>query len=264
MFSRPGNGAPIDSKVRRPMITLWPIVNPRKRLRSSGKCHGRRLSMPMTPFLATAAISANRGERCIDAFTLGEAAGGGVSCTRRSQARASSDENHYSGRPRPLVYYPRSFLKFILLGFLLVSLPLLYALVELIVSLDRLGTQSQQAVLQAAQAGRTSRQLYEQAVTLERVVRQHLILEDAQLIEDYARLRQDFRQTAQQLQLLPLDASQLTQLQKLSDSESKLYALLKAPRRAAGTAATLAQGYADLSQGAQEMLAASGRLTERE
>ena len=33
------------------------------------------------------------------------------------------------------VYYPRSFLKFILLGFLLVSFPLLYALGELIVSL---------------------------------------------------------------------------------------------------------------------------------
>jgi two-component system sensor histidine kinase GlrK len=162
------------------------------------------------------------------------------------------------------VYYPRSFLKFILLGFLLVSLPLLYALVELIVSLDRLGTQGQQAVLQAAQAGRASRQLYEQATTLERVVRQHLILDDPQLVDDYARLRQDFRQTAQQLQQLPLDREQLGQLEKLSDSESKLYALLKAPHRAAGAAATLAQGYADLSQSAQEMLAASGRLTERE
>ena len=109
------------------------------------------------------------------------------------------------------MYYPRSFLKFILLGFLLVSLPLLYALVELIVSLDRLGTQSQQAVLQAAQAGHASRQLYEQATTLERLVRQHLILEDPQLIDDYARLRLDFRQTSQQLSQLPLDRAQLEQ-----------------------------------------------------
>ena len=121
------------------------------------------------------------------------------------------------------MYYPRSFLKFILLGFLLVSLPLLYALVELIVSLDRLGTQSQQAVLQAAQAGRASRQLYEQATTLERLVRQDLILDDPQLIDDYARLRQDFRQTTQQLQQLPLDRAQLSELDKLSDSESRLY-----------------------------------------
>ncbi|HEY5308348.1 MAG TPA: histidine kinase, partial [Casimicrobiaceae bacterium] len=67
------------------------------------------------------------------------------------------------------MYYPRSFLKFILLGFLLVSLPLLYALGELIYSLDRLASESRQEVLQAAQAGRSSRLLFEQATTLERL-----------------------------------------------------------------------------------------------
>src|SRR5438034_4400355 len=93
----------------------------------------------------------------------------------------------YSGRPfRPpsVVYYPRSFLKFILLGFLLVSLPLLYALGELILSLDQLQTQGREAVQQAAEAGRASRQLYEQSITLERIVRQHLILDDSALLED--------------------------------------------------------------------------------
>lgn len=162
------------------------------------------------------------------------------------------------------MYYPRSFLKFILLGFLLVSLPLLYALVELIVSLDRLGTQSQQAVLQAAQAGRASRQLYEQATTLERLVRQHLILEDPQLVEDYGRLRQDFRATVQQLQQLPLDRAQLSQLEKITDSESNLYTLLKSPQRPATAGTQLAEGYADLAEGTQAMLTASNRLTERE
>jgi two-component system sensor histidine kinase GlrK len=162
------------------------------------------------------------------------------------------------------VYYPRSFLKFILLGFLLVSLPLLYALVELIVSLDRLGTQGQQAVLQAAQAGRASRQLYEQATTLERLVRQHLILEDPQLVEDYARLRQDFRVTAQQLQQLPLDRSQLAQLESITDRESHLFTLLKSPQRPPDGNAVLAEGYAGLAEGAQAMLTASNGLTERE
>lgn len=162
------------------------------------------------------------------------------------------------------MYYPRSFLKFILLGFLLVSLPLLYALVELIVSLDRLGTQSQQAVLQAAQAGRASRQLYEQAITLERVVRQNLILDDPQLIEDYSRLRQDFRQTSQQLQQLPLDRAQLSQLEKLTDGEARLYSLLKSSPRSAGASKSLADGYADLAERAQAMLNTSSALAERE
>ena len=91
------------------------------------------------------------------------------------------------------MYYPRSFLKFILLRFLLVSLPLVYALAELILSLDRLQTQGQQAVQQAAQAGRASRLLFEQSGTLERLVRQHIILDDAALLDDYARVRQEFR-----------------------------------------------------------------------
>ena len=162
------------------------------------------------------------------------------------------------------MYYPRSFLKFILLGFLLVSLPLLYALVELIVSLDRLGTQGQQAVLQAAQAGRASRQLYEQATTLERLVRQHLILDDPQLIEDYGRLRQDFRATAQQLMQLPLDRAQISSLEKVDENESRLYTLLKEPQRPANAATRLAEGYAELAEGAQAMLTATNRLTERE
>jgi two-component system sensor histidine kinase GlrK len=162
------------------------------------------------------------------------------------------------------VYYPRSFLKFILLGFLLVSLPLLYALVELIVSLDRLGTQSQQAVLQAAQAGRASRQLYEQATTLERLVRQQLILDDPQLIDDYGRLRQDFRQTSQQLMQLPLDRAQIAQLEKIAEDESRLFSLLKTPHRPPGAAKTLADGYATMAEDTQAMISATNRLTEHE
>ncbi len=93
------------------------------------------------------------------------------------------------------MYYPRSFLKFILLGFLLVSLPLVYALAELILSLDRLATQSRAEVLQASQAGRTSRLLFEQATTLERIARQEIILEDPALLDDYGRMRTEFQQT---------------------------------------------------------------------
>ncbi len=161
------------------------------------------------------------------------------------------------------MYYPRSFLKFILLGFLLVSLPLVYALAELIFSLERLQAQGQQAVQQAAQAGRASRQLFEQASTLERIVRQHLILDDNALLDDYGRVRQEFRQTARQLALLPFDARQLAALDTLADNESRLHKLLASPQRSAQTQTELADGYARLTDGAQATLAASNQLTER-
>jgi len=155
------------------------------------------------------------------------------------------------------VYYPRSFLKFILLGFLLVSLPLVYALAEMILSLDRLESQGRQEVLQAAQAGRTSRLLYEQATTLERVARQHLILEDAALLDEYGKLREEFRQTTRQLAALPLEPSMQAGLDKLADRESRLHKLLLAPKRAPDVATDLADGYAQLVDGAQGMLASS-------
>ena len=161
------------------------------------------------------------------------------------------------------MYYPRSFLKFILLGFLLVSLPLVYALAEMILSLDRLESQGRQEVVQAAQAGRTSRLLYEQATTLERIARQHLILEDSALLEEYGRLREEFRQTTNQLAALPLEPGSQETLEKLADRESRLHKLLTAPRRGSEAADELADGYSKLVDGAQSMLAASNQLTQR-
>ena len=161
------------------------------------------------------------------------------------------------------MYYPRSFLKFILLGFLLVSLPLIYALAELILSLDQLQAQGQEAVQQAAQAGRASRQLVEQSATLERIVRQYLILEDGALLDDYSRMRQEFLRTSRQLASLPLAEDKLAALGRLTGSESQLHDLLAAPLHAADAQAQLAGGYSKLVEGAQLMVTATNDLTDR-
>jgi hypothetical protein len=165
---------------------------------------------------------------------------------------------NYSGGDRVL---PRSFLKFILLGFLLVSLPLLYALGELILSLEQLQTQGREAVQQAAQAGRTSRQLFEQAVTLERIVRQHLILDDSALIDDYDRLRQEFRRRRISSRCFR-SATSRSRARCADDSESRLHKLLVMPQRSADTQAQLADGYARLADRTQAMLGVSNQLTE--
>ncbi len=161
------------------------------------------------------------------------------------------------------MYYPRSFLKFILLSFLLVSLPLVYALGELILSLDRLQTQGREAVQQAAEAGRASRQLYEQSLTLERIVRQHLILEDNALLDDYGRVRQEFQATARQLALLPLGPEPLAALDALTASEVRLHKVLTMPQRSPENQAQLADGFSRLADGTQAMLTATNQLTER-
>jgi two-component system sensor histidine kinase GlrK len=161
------------------------------------------------------------------------------------------------------LYYPRSFLKFILLGFLLVSAPLVYAMAELILSLDRLASQGREEVLLAAQAGRTSRQLYEQAITLERVARQQLILDDASLLEEYGKLRSDFRQTAQQLAHLPLESPAPARLQEMLERETRLQALLLSGTRTPQATRELVDGYADLVNDSQSLIGASTQLTQR-
>jgi len=160
------------------------------------------------------------------------------------------------------VYYPRSFLKFILLGFLLVSAPLVYAMAELILSLDRLASQARDEVLQAAQAGRTSRQLYEQATTLERIARQQLILEDTSLLDEYGKLRQNFRNTAQQLAALPLDPAQLARVAQMMSREDRLQKLLERGPRTQDTTRDIVQGYGQLVDDTQSLINATTQLTQ--
>src|SRR5690349_10381512 len=128
---------------------------------------------------------------------------------------------------------------------------------ELILSLDRLASQGREEVLLAAQAGRTSRQLYEQAITLERIARQQMILDDASLLEEYNKLRQDFRQTAQQLATLPLESPAPSRLREMIDREARLQTLLAGGARNAQVTRELVDGYGELVNDTQAMIGAS-------
>ncbi|MEM8816611.1 MAG: HAMP domain-containing sensor histidine kinase [Pseudomonadota bacterium] len=83
---------------------------------------------------------------------------------------------------------PRSLNGLILVGFGLVALPLLVAVVWALLSLDRLAEQSERLVTTGVAAAENNRLLAEQVGTLERVARQHVILGSD---ESLALLRQD-------------------------------------------------------------------------
>ena len=77
----------------------------------------------------------------------------------------------------------------LLLGFVVVSAPLVVALINATFSVQRLAGMSESVVDQAAQAARGSRLLMEQVLSMERVVRQYVILDDAGLLDDYDKIR---------------------------------------------------------------------------
>ncbi|OQW94251.1 MAG: hypothetical protein BWK79_06865, partial [Beggiatoa sp. IS2] len=83
------------------------------------------------------------------------------------------------------VYRPRSILKLTLLGFSVVALPLIFALVNTILYVDKLLTQSQEAVLQAIKATQSSHQLVAQVTDMERNARQFQVLGDTSLFQLY-------------------------------------------------------------------------------
>jgi two-component system sensor histidine kinase GlrK len=73
---------------------------------------------------------------------------------------------------------PQSLNGLILVGFGLVALPLLVAVIWALVNLDRLAEQSEQLVVTGVTAAENNRQLSQQVASLERVARQYLVLKN--------------------------------------------------------------------------------------
>ena len=164
----------------------------------------------------------------------------------------------------PQSYYPRSFLGLLLLAFLLVAAPLVIAFYNAAVYVEQLAGQSQTAVSQAAQASRGSRLLVEQTTALERVVRQYIILDDEELLNDYARLRSNFKANTSELSLQPLDEVQLAELNSTIDMEQALYEQLLRKPASRQEKTALVGGYMELSDSARNVLNTSNALIDRE
>src|SRR5512146_859702 len=127
---------------------------------------------------------------------------------------------------------PNSFLKLILLGFALVGLPLIVALVNSALSIDQLADQSRKAVYQAAQIAHSSRALADEIATMERAVRQTHILGDSSLLEGYFRAHQQFEDTAASLFELSLHTEQRQLLVRLQEQEASLFHKITLVRQA--------------------------------
>src|SRR5438552_1001140 len=160
--------------------------------------------------------------------------------------------------------YPRSFLGLLLTGFTVVALRLVGALAYSAWNTERLAEQSRTAVFSASQAARASRSLVNRIGSIERLAQQLAVAKDPALAADYAAVHRSFRQIADELLLLPLDAQQLAALKKTVALEQQLYELLgtqprsrQDPRRIGGIAAELAEN-------AYEVLAISYLVADRE
>jgi len=81
------------------------------------------------------------------------------------------------------LYRPRSLNGLILVGFGLVTVPLLLAVIWALVNLDRLAEQSESLVFTGREAAENNRLLVEHVSSLERVARQHVVLGNADTLQ---------------------------------------------------------------------------------
>jgi len=162
------------------------------------------------------------------------------------------------------VFYPRSFPRLLAVGFTLVALPLMFALVNNAVSVDRLANRSQNAVYRAVQATQSGRRLAQQLTALERTARQIVILDDRSLLDTYAANRRQFEQAAAEFANLPLDAEQKKALEDIVRGEAAAFSALSGAGPKSREAEVAVESFIGLSEQAQALVARSNALIDRE
>ena len=165
---------------------------------------------------------------------------------------------------RVMRFYPRSFSMLLFVGFALIALPLMIALINNAISIDRLGDQSRNAVYQAVQATQSSRRLAELIPQMERAAHQMIILGERSLLDTYAVHRKQLLATATEFSRLPFDTEQRTALLEIVEGEAAIYKLLSDTTARPEALQRAVQAFVGLAEHAQEINGRSNQLIDRE
>ena len=166
-------------------------------------------------------------------------------------------------RKQVRLYRPKSILRLILTGFSLVALPLIVALVVVTVSVDRLMSHSQHALLQSVLITQGSQVLVETITAMERNASQYQVLGDKVLFDVYEENHARFVDTARALKTLDLEGGQRDLLEELRISEAQVYSVLgNYPHDAPEIVASLSR-FTGLAQIAQEIMVDNQDLIKR-
>ncbi len=162
------------------------------------------------------------------------------------------------------IYRPKSILRLILMGFALVSIPLMVALVNAALSVDRLANRSQRAVYQAVQVTKNSQGLVEAITAMERNARQYQVLGEEALYVVYEENHGIFQATIRILEDLPMSQNQRTLLGQLEVEEWNIYEHMAEHGGQAVDSTVDAERFAALAILAEQFLAESRTAIQRE
>ena len=160
--------------------------------------------------------------------------------------------------------YPRSFPRLLSVGFTLIALPLIFALIGSAVTVDQIANRSQQAVYRAVLATQTGRRLAELLIAMERSARQMVILDDRRVLETYESNRKGLLATASEFSALPFDSEQMAALGEIMSGEQAIYRVLSDSAATSPQLQAAVSGFVQLTDHARVITARSGELIDRE
>ena len=115
-----------------------------------------------------------------------------------------------------------------LIGFTIVAAPLLFAIVNAAVQMNRLSNRSEQLVVHGIQGTRNNQSMFEEIGALERTARLYQIIGNSELLDVYTRNHGRLVATVDELLTLPLDAQSQNDARTLLAEADRLAGELKA------------------------------------
>lgn len=158
-------------------------------------------------------------------------------------------------------FYPRSFLRLILFGNIVVALPLIIAIAYVASSIENLTVRSEAVTRQASLAARLGWALPDDLGAMDRILRQYEVLADRSLLDDYDTLRRNWLASAREYAAIPLLAGIADQVTTVMDAEAKAY---RAFQDGGATAGELRAALGKLRPELFRILGETGRIADRE
>ena len=135
-----------------------------------------------------------------------------------------------------------------LIGFTIVAAPLLFAIVNAAVQMNRLSTRSEQLVVHGIQGTRSNQRMFEEIGALERTARLYQIIGSTDLLEVYARNQERLSATVNELLSLPLDHESQDDARALKSEAERLQQGLKQAAPNSAQMAELINAFPQLSE----------------
>jgi len=140
-----------------------------------------------------------------------------------------------------------------LVGFTIVAAPLLFAIANAAVQMNRLSIRSQQLVIHGMQGTRNNQRMFEEIGALERTARLYQIIGNADLRETYARNNARLVTTIQELLTLPLDEASQHGAQAVQEQADRLLEVVRHAAPNSPQMSDVVNGFPQLSEAASNV-----------